>query len=98
MSLLSADDSLSVYDGVVGCETNGSDGGHDVVTVAARCVVVRSGVISAGMVCKGLTSPCSSSEAEELAISLSSQKTLSLLTTFGGSSSWLPVEEGKRKK
>ena len=25
-------------------------------------------------------------------------ETLSLLTTFGGSSSWLPVEEGRRKK
>ena len=54
--------------------------------------------LSAGKVCKGLTSPCSSSEAEELAILLSSQKTLSLLITYDGSSSWFPVEEGRRKK
>ena len=94
MSLLSADESLSV----VGCETSSGDGGGDVVIVAAGGVVVGGGVISAGKVCKELTSPCSSSEAEGLTISLSSQKTLSLLTTFGGSSSWLPVEEGRRKK
>ena len=59
--------------------------------------MAQSSLISASKVCKGLTSLCSSSEAEELAISLSSQKTLSLLTTVGGPSSWLPVEEGRGK-
>ena len=96
--MLSADEYLPVYDGVVGCETSGGDGGGDVMTVAAGGVVARGGVISAGKVCKGLTSPCSSSETEELAISLSLQKTLPLLTTFGGSPFWLPVEEGRGKK
>ena len=84
MLLLSANEFLSF----VGCKTNGSNDGGDVVIIAAGGVVARGGVISAGKVCKGLNSPCISSEAEVLTISLSSQKTLSLLTTFGGSSSW----------
>ena len=84
MLLLSADEFLSF----VGCKKKGRDDSGDVVIIAAGGVVARGGVISAGKVCKGLNSHCSSSEAEELTISLSSQKTLSLLTMFGGSSSW----------
>ena len=46
MSLLSADESLSVCDGVVGSKTSGGNRGGDVVTVAAGDVVARGGIVS----------------------------------------------------